>query len=277
VRIYDCFTFNNEFDILDLRLKTLSNVVDKFVISEAELTHSGKPKPLFFYENRQQWDWIKDKIIHVPLTAKSLAIPDGDWWAWPQHTEHWYREIQQRVRLEEGLKEAAPDDVILVSDADEIPPPHILGDRKLLEQLLSSNKLVTFNQQFYVYYLNLSAGPWKGTRLFRKSLLQEKNTQLIRMDDSGLVVDGGWHFSWQGGAQKIRAKLEDFAHQELNNDAVKATIEDGMKNSRYFLDPNLQFHLIGKDGDFPDIIKNCWGYYLAKGQIFQDSESGENK
>ena len=65
--IYDCFTFFNELDLLEIRLKILNDYVDKFVLVEAAKTHSGLPKPLYFNENKQRFLPYQDKIVHISL------------------------------------------------------------------------------------------------------------------------------------------------------------------------------------------------------------------
>jgi len=63
----DCFTFYNELDILELRLKELYSVVDKFILVEAEKTHKGEDKRFIFEDNKQRFAGWLDKIIHVKV------------------------------------------------------------------------------------------------------------------------------------------------------------------------------------------------------------------
>src|ERR1700722_9865012 len=107
--IYDCFTFFNELELLELRLHELAGVVDKFVLVEATETHTNKPKPLYYQENRARFSAFHDKIIHV-THAKMLKSSDT-----------WIPETFQRNCIGRGLKDCRPDDFVLVSDLDEIP------------------------------------------------------------------------------------------------------------------------------------------------------------
>ena len=114
--IYDCFIFFNEIDLLDLRLNELDSVVDKFVIVESTETFSKKKKTLFFNENKERFSKFKDKIIHIivddsPELTKTSSDPGGRW-----NIEHF-----QRNCIERGLVDCKPEDIILVSDVDEIP------------------------------------------------------------------------------------------------------------------------------------------------------------
>ena len=67
--IYDCFTFFNELDLLDIRLHELASTVDVFVLAEAPLTFQGQPKPLVFQEHRNRYRTYLDKIRHVVVTT----------------------------------------------------------------------------------------------------------------------------------------------------------------------------------------------------------------
>ena len=89
--IYDCFTFFNELELLELRLNELAGVVDKFVLVEATQTHTNKPKPLHYHENRARFSAFHDKIIHV-------IVDDM-----PQSSDPWIPENFQRKCIARGL------------------------------------------------------------------------------------------------------------------------------------------------------------------------------
>ncbi|MBY0430568.1 MAG: N-acetylglucosaminyltransferase, partial [Rhodospirillales bacterium] len=109
MRVFDCFSFFNEFDVLEIRLHELQGVVDRFVLVEADRTHAGQPKPLYFHENRQRFAAFLDRIEHVVVRD----MPEGD--------DPWRRERFQRDCITRGLGGAGPDDLVMVSDVDEIP------------------------------------------------------------------------------------------------------------------------------------------------------------
>ena len=119
--IYDCFTFFNELDLLEIRLNVLNDVVDKFVLVEATTTFSGTPKPLYFNENKKRFDKFASKIIHViindtPIQPKTII---GEYWSW---------EFFQRNAIVRGLVNCKETDTILISDLDEIPNPNQIKD-----------------------------------------------------------------------------------------------------------------------------------------------------
>ena len=135
--IYDCFSFFNELDLLEIRLNVLKDVVDKFVLVEAGETHSGKTKPLYFKENESRFAAFRDRIIYVCIER----FPDVC-------TTDWARENYQRNAIADGLKGAKDDDVVLVSDLDEIPRPE-----KIVE-FAGRPGVKVFDQTYYAFYLN---------------------------------------------------------------------------------------------------------------------------
>ena len=112
--IYDCFTFFNELDLLEIRLNVLNDVVDRFVLVEATKTHSGKDKPLYFNDNKERYKAFQHKVIHV--------IVDD----YPPFVTAWTYENHQRNAILRGLTQANPDDAIMISDLDEIPRPDLV-------------------------------------------------------------------------------------------------------------------------------------------------------
>ena len=113
--IYDCFPFYNELDVLELRLHQHAPFVDKFVIVEATQTFQGKPKRMFFEENKQRYAAFLDRIIHVQFEFPKVFDK-----SYLRINEIWARDFYQRDQISRGLGEAQPDDLIIVSDVDEM-------------------------------------------------------------------------------------------------------------------------------------------------------------
>ena len=117
--IYDCFTFFNELDILELRLNILYKYVDKFVIVEGNKTHTGKDKDFIFEQNKNRFEKFLDKIIYIkvedfPSLENSQTSEDGNKWLYENY---------QRDAIMRGLTECKDDDIIITSDCDEIINP----------------------------------------------------------------------------------------------------------------------------------------------------------
>lgn len=203
--IYDCFTFFNELDLLDIRLHILNETVDKFVLVEATRTHANNPKPLYFKENEEKFKEFADKIIHI--------IVDD----YPAYENSWTFEKYQRDCILRGLADCQKNDTILISDLDEIPNPDMIKKYKDLAGIK------IFKQKMYYYYLNnidLKTPFWVNTPTkmlnFEDLSAYEKSPQKVRFAKGIMINNGGWHFSFLGGAEKIKEKIKSFAHQEYN-------------------------------------------------------------
>ncbi len=189
----DCFPFCNELDILEIRLYALAPYVDKFVLAEGDTTHSGKPKPLFFAENRERFDQFNIEYILIP------SIP-GSAWALEQYG---------REHICDAMGSGDQEEIILISDVDEIPDLSNYGGVEGV-----------FEQELYNYFCNYkSSRLWRGTfAVKRKNLGKNYADPSIRkkIKYSLPVVGGGWHFSSVGPIEQIIYKIQAFAHTELD-------------------------------------------------------------
>lgn len=216
MKIIDGFTFYNELDMLYYRLSALDDVVDYFIIVEATKTHAGKDKPLFFEENKHLYGKFMNKIIHI--IDDQLIVPDTT------KNEQWYNEIHQRDEIKKGLEILdlilTSNDLLLVSDLDEIPDPNKLKEIKQNEVKIDFK---AFEMDFYYYNLNciIQNEKWYSARiinygLFKNNNLSCNNVRMGKFDD--VIKKGGWHLSYFGDGEFIKNKLENFAHQEFNNE-----------------------------------------------------------
>lgn len=208
--IYDCFSFFNELDIIEIRFKELYDHVHRFVLCESTLTHAGTPKPLYFQENKDRYAPFQDKIINVVCDNPSTPEPNYDM--------NWTRERNQRNFIYNTLNQLCKnDDIIITSDADEIFRSENIN--KL--QAIDSN-LYSIEMRPSWYYLNCVSEPrWTLGKAAKFSTVKngfKGNLSDIRgAGTSRCLVDSGWHFSYMGGQHKVKQKLESFAHQEFNN------------------------------------------------------------
>jgi len=201
--VYDCFPFFNELDLLEIRLNELNDVVDKFVIVEAKQRQSDcKEKPLNFLANRERFAKFEDKIIYI---TTNLPI-EGDAWT---------RERFQRDEILKGLINCKDNDVIIISDADEIPNAETIRRYQLKDGL----KYLDLN--LYYYFLNGYVGRWDQSKILPFRLAKAMTPCQIRYTPCNPIYNAGWHFSYLGGIDKIIEKIEAFAHQEYNNDKIK--------------------------------------------------------
>ena len=211
-KIIDTFIFYNELEMLNYRLNYLYDYVDKFVLVEATLTHSGKNKELFYENNKQMFEKYSDKIIHIILDD----LPDIN-----RTDDAWKRENFHRNGIERGIKqiELEDNDIIIISDLDEIPDRNII---KLLRNEKLQNTVYALEQDMYYYNLTCKAGEkWYFAKLlsFNTYKLFQKKPQDIRMAHNTIAIKfGGWHFSYFGNVDFIQNKIKHFAHQEYNDE-----------------------------------------------------------
>lgn len=195
--IYDTFIFYNELDMLDLRLHILNDVVDRFVLVEAGETHSGKPKPAYFAENRERFAPFLDKIEYVYVS--SLTAIAGE--------HSWHREKMHRASIALGLQNAHPLDWVIVSDLDEIPHPDRVRD---LQRIGGDG--VKFELDFYYYNFNCRVK--QGWAIGAARWGRERNPNRIRTQEgiTTVTLHGGWHFSYFMSPEQVADKLDAFMH-----------------------------------------------------------------
>lgn len=223
MKIFDCFTFFNELELLEIRLNELKDVVDYHVIVESPFTHSGKRKTQYYKFNKERFADFAHKIFHV-------SVDDM-----PNTKNPWDNEKHQRQCIWRGLQLVGPGDIVMVSDADEIPSAKAI--REKLEVGFDDYNI--FEQKISRMYVNAVEGVWNGTKSFRfdgdksLNLTDDIRYRKIAHPEDVTIKDAGWHFTYLGGAEKIGRKIEAFAHQELNNKKVlnRARIEKCLKDA----------------------------------------------
>ena len=211
-KIYDCFLFYNELEILTIRLHELYDHVDKFVVVESEETFRGNPKPLYYQENKHLFEKFADKIIHVIVEGHFEAVSTVPVWA---ATE---RENFQRHQIAKGLSNCADCDIILISDVDEIPRATTIMEIKNNIDLVPAHqfKYIVCMLNNYCYYFNCLND--KQTPMFGSLAVHYENlkkyspTRFRRNRNRALALkDAGWHFSYMGGFKNVLSKLSAFA------------------------------------------------------------------
>lgn len=232
MRIFDAFSFFNEFALLDIRLHELSDVVDYFVLVEADKTHSGIDKPMFFLENKDLFSEFLDKIIYVavrdmpitqPQIEQSLTSKDRKWIESKyQVEESWVRERHQRNCIMLGLKDAEPEDVIIIGDADEIVRHSIIEKIRKDGKICEGSNAVS--QSLNSFYLNVVCTnmPWYGSKIIYRKYLDEDTPSEVRFHTpaSCIIANGGWHYSWLGGEEAIKYKIKSYAHTEFSKTEI---------------------------------------------------------
>jgi beta-1,4-mannosyl-glycoprotein beta-1,4-N-acetylglucosaminyltransferase len=230
MRIYDCITYFDEEVLLNFRLNCLNKYVDKFVIVECQYTHRGIKKN--FNLDLKKIKKFKDKIIYIkvsgkPSNLKIIKASDTQNDVNIKHILNGYIwDHFQRNKIVEGLKNCDPNDIIMISDLDEIPNLKNVNFSRINE------KLIFFRQRILFYKFNLLYKDrfWFGTRACKKKNLvspqwirdvKHKKYSFFRFDllfskrkyfDIFHVENGGWHYTNLKSAKDILKKLMNYAH-----------------------------------------------------------------
>ena len=230
MRIFDCFMYFDEEIVLDTRLNYLDPYVDYFVIIESCYTHRGDKRELKF--DIKKYEKFKDKIIYkvydqIPNKIEKVLENDNEDTKSSKYIMNaLYRENGQRNFISEGIKEANDEDLILVSDVDEIPKLSNIDIKKV------NQKIILFKQDMFYYKFNLKLPniEWTGTKGCRKKDLinaqwlrniKDRKYPLYRLDtffsknkyiNIKIVNNGGWHFSNIKSAKEIEHKLKSYLH-----------------------------------------------------------------
>lgn len=246
--VVDVFSFNGELDLLEIRLNILDKVVDQFIICESDETFTGIQKPRYFEENKQRYEKWFPKIKHFIMTkpdeellAQAQKSPGV-----PQELHWWVREFCQKESIKRALTHLQDDDLVFISDADEIWNPDVVipHGRWKLEQIV------------YAYYLNNRSSEthpgsrygWLGTTLIPYRIIKTDTLDNLRSHDfhrahmlPAVLPNGGWHFTNMGDAEFIKRKLSSYSHQEFNHDGVLDNIENQMQENKDFIGRNFTF------------------------------------
>ncbi len=264
--IYDCFTFYNELELLDLRLNILNDVIDKFVLVEMNKTHMGEYKPFIFEENKEKFSKFLDKIIHVKINKSPDIIKSKE----DINGNKWILENYQRDQIMQGLKDAKEEDVVIISDLDEIPNPDCI--RKY------TNGIQTLEQKnfyYYLNYLNVSEPIWEhGSKIGHVSDLKEPKQVLpysesysytekgkptyFRFCKGERIKDGGWHFSFVMDIDKMITKRKSIVEQQFNTEENMSYdyIQRCIKAGKDLYGRKYLYKAINIDKSYPEYIRN---------------------
>ena len=258
--IYDCFMYFDEDLLLDIRLNSLDKFVKKFVISEATYTHNGNKKKLKFDINKFQK--FKDKIVYIvvdkqPENILEISETDTKLKKWDKLILNGMaRDYHQRQNLKKGLNNLSSEDLILISDLDEIPNLNNLNFANI------KNNIIIFEQKMYYYKFNLLYENfiWQGTNgIKNKNFINPQwlrnikgrkypkwriDTFFSKKKYSNLlfVKNGGWHFSCIKTAEELDKKLRNFAHHYefeesgLNKNDLARMIKENVAVYDYHVD-----------------------------------------
>ena len=268
-QIYDCTTFYQGNLLFEMRFNILKDIVDYFVVCEANKDHTGNSKEFNF--NPKIPEQYKDKIIYIKVENLPAIKIKGR-----------FSDDNKLVRIQmenlfKGIEKAKADDIIIFSDEDEIPNPVVIN--KFQKE---KYKFAIFMQNMYYYKFNIMGmdegnGTWPGSRIalkknlksfFKFRLLKIKNLNypFWRIDKEKslqLIKNGGWHFTYLMSPEDIRKKIQSSAHTEFNKQEFKneKIIKNNIENLRDPFGRKLRYKRVEIDNTFPDYFLNNLKYY----------------
>lgn len=254
MKIIDCTTYYSEDLMLDVRFNILNEYVDKFIITESKFSHSGEKKTLNF--NINNFPKFKDKIEYLVIENEPDGINTSDNTSSTKRLNSLLRIEQSYNFMMEAVKDASDDDLICLSDNDEIPN----FNSKYFKQ--SKNDIYIFKQLFFYYKFNLlyDLMPWYGTKACKKKKLLSfswlrnlKNRKYpfwrfdtffskVKHTNLEIIEDGGWHFTNLKTAEEIFIKLSNFGHHNEFDDSgvtikdIQACIDKRIVNYNHLAD-----------------------------------------
>ncbi|MFN3248458.1 hypothetical protein [Roseibium album] len=280
--LYDCFVFHNEFDLLEIRLREMGDSVDRFVLVEADQTQRGSPKPFYFDENRDRFAPWADKIIDLQVRFPDQLPPALGVYK-NRRKKDWERENYQRNCISRALESCDPDDLILLSDVDEIVRAPTLA--KVMAERLFRGRLLVFEQSLHKHHLDriVPGKTWLlGSRMIEKKYLttpqQLRRTKarmtkkpyvpdfatqpFLRIRNNNLsgigrpvkiIPDAGWHFSSMGGLEAFRIKLDSVVHgQTVDTSDIQKLYERELVGTQIIPHANLPACI--QDGNFDHML-----------------------
>jgi beta-1,4-mannosyl-glycoprotein beta-1,4-N-acetylglucosaminyltransferase len=273
MKIFDCTNFFNEDMMYGLRLKILDKYIDKFVVAESRYSHSGEPKKLNF--NIDLYPEFKDRIIYIVVDNEPTDLTDLKNLSYDQaqgmkRMNSLKRIKQQYDALSSGVEEANENDLIILSDCDEIP------DLKNLKNV-KNNQIIIFKQLLFYYKFDLhhNAMTWYGSKgCLKKNLktfnwlrnIKNKKYNFWRLDtyfsnnkytNLKIIDEGGWHFTNIKSPEDIVMKLSNFGeHNEFEMSDI-----DVEKMTKLVKEKKVYFN---HTADKSDLNKYSYGHQLQK-------------
>jgi len=267
MRIFDCFPLFNEIELLEIRLKELWDVVDQFVIVEAKQTFSGNPKPMCLLDNKERFAKYMPKIRYV-------MVDD-----FPPGLDDWGKETHQRNEIRRELSDVLPDDIVILSDVDEIPRADVV--KVVAERGIQPKEVFCLSLDWYSYYLNVKLPKkWErqSTRMIRAGDLRDiQSLRRVKAPTKGLgrnllsqikaskgmgfwvkrvlVLDAGWHFTWLGGTEAVALKGSSIAvHSSLPQG--EKSVEWAETRMNMLLENASGYTVVDIDESFPSFVRN---------------------
>jgi hypothetical protein len=284
MKVYDLFSFYNEFEVLEIRLQELWDIVDYFILLESNVTYVGNPKPYLFDENKERFAKYMSKIRHikldVPFAEQKKVFPN-------EIDDHWTREKYQRYAAMQELTDLAKDDIVIVSDCDEIPRAEMIEMIKEDENDYDRYLMFIPQLQYKINYMKTQYPSRHGVIMVTRSRAftnpqQEREFSFFwnQKPANTVIVDhGGWHFTYFGDDEHCINKIKNFAHTEQNRDNIINEFDiDWMIRNKYGFEGNRtdeRFEYVVVDEYFPKCITDNlekWAHMIIPNASFRTED-----
>jgi beta-1,4-mannosyl-glycoprotein beta-1,4-N-acetylglucosaminyltransferase len=274
-KVVDAVEFSSELDLLEIRMNELYDTVSYFLVSESTQTHTGQPKPLYFEENKDRFAKFQKKIIHqvitdTPNNYMTLTEDEGKDELHKiairkvMHDQFWdhghlpySRDAFEKESLIRAMGILEPSDIVMFSDADEIP-------RKESVQYVLDNfnpeQIYNLEQNHYWFYLNcLRPDKWMGNTILTFEKFKTLSVCELRKYRRGIIVqNAGWHFSFMNKGDAVRRKIQSYGEQSINRPDVtndmKAFVNDCIVNNHDFYYHPVNFTITKIDETYPEFV-----------------------
>ena len=286
-QIYDCFLFNNELDLLRIRLSSLYSYVDHFILLESSTTFAGEDKELFYLKNKHLFEEFNDKIIHyiIPKPPPTAFVSN------PANPGSTTCQFWQRNQIAEVIRHVDDNDLVIVSDLDEIPNSRSL--RTIYKICYYADRIAFFSQSWHLLFLNVRVNHKPNAVFKSRSILPSSNhpewlgsfagtARRIRNKYNSnvngiwalkwgagflselIVCNSGWHLSYMGGAHSVIAKMNSNGMRPLSDNCLMH-----LKNGN-FCGATLKIDYLSKD--YPEEIlfnPDKWKHLMMHDQSFE--------
>jgi beta-1,4-mannosyl-glycoprotein beta-1,4-N-acetylglucosaminyltransferase len=271
------FQFYNELDVLEIKLREIYDVVDSIVISESVRTHTGNPKPLYYFENRKRFEYFWPKIIHqvisdTPDDYINLSEKDGKnelhknviWKVmkdqfWPHEMLPYSRDAFEKESLIRAMGDLKDSDIVMIGDCDEVAKADVI--RWVRDDISQNeNEIYNLRNDHFWFYLNcLKEDTWIGDTILSFGNFKKLSMCELRKYRRGKIIENaGWHFSFQGD---ISQKIKNYGEQSINrNDVIsdpKKFIESCITKGHNFYYQPAKFTIVEMDERMPQwLVRN---------------------
>ncbi|KAI3921557.1 hypothetical protein MKW98_013491 [Papaver atlanticum] len=241
-RIFDAVIFSHELDLLELRWHELDPYITKYIILEANTTFTGIPKPLFFTQNLERFEFAEEKIVHNVFSGRRAVRG--------VYEDPFLLESEQRVAMNRLIQRSGISigDILIMSDTDEIPSPNTI---KLLQWCDGIPPVMHLQLKHFMYSFEFPVdySSWRATAHVYGPRTRYRHS---RQSDY-LLSDAGWHCSF------CFRRLQDFVFKMTGySHADRVRKQDFLNYSRIqkiICQGNDLFDMLPEEYSFKELIK----------------------